>query len=97
MKDAEKAAVFTVWGSGEQLLENYLIRFHEAMTSAHKSSNYIEAGSVRAQPRISLGNVDTFQHDSQQQSHHVGPTVLRCTGRDSLKLGFLLSVVFIFI
>lgn len=76
MKDAEKAAVFTVWGSGKQLLENYLIHFQKAMTPAHKSSTYIEAGSVKAQPRISLGNVDTFQRDSQHQSHHVGQPCL---------------------
>lgn len=76
MKDAEKAAVFTVRGSGEQLLENYLIHFHKAVTSAHKSSNYIEAGSVQAQPRVSLGNVDTFQHDPQYQSHHMGQPCL---------------------
>jgi len=42
VKDAEKAAVFTIWGSGEQLLENYLICFHKATTPAHKSSNSIE-------------------------------------------------------
>lgn len=61
VKDDEETAV-TVWGSREQLLENYLICFHKAMTSAHKSSNYIEAGSVQAQPRVILENVDILQH-----------------------------------
>lgn len=59
--DDEETAV-TVWGSGEQLLENFLICFHKAMTSAHKSSNYIEAGSVQAQPRVILENVDILQY-----------------------------------
>lgn len=92
MDDEETAVI--VWGSREQLLENFLICFHKAMTSAHKSSNYIEAGSVQAQPRVILEMLTFYSIFTSELSH--GPTVLRCTGRYSLELGFLLTMVFTF-
>lgn len=50
------------------------------MTLAHRSSNYIVADLVQAQPRVNLGNADTFQHDSQYQSHRVGQLRLGALG-----------------
>lgn len=53
VEDAAKAALFNVWGSGKQLLENYPLCFHRAMTSTHKSSSYIEIALFQAQSRVS--------------------------------------------